>query len=54
LVKAVFIETNPVPVKQAAAWLGLPSGPTRLPLGKLSQVSEAVLKKTMTDLGLVK
>jgi len=54
LIKAVFIETNPVPVKQAAAWLGLPSGPTRLPLGKLSQVSEAVLKKTMADLGLVK
>jgi len=54
LIKAIFIETNPVPVKQVAAWLGLPSGPTRLPLGKLSQVSEAVLKKTMTDLGLVK
>jgi len=54
LIKAVFIETNPVPVKQAAAWLGLPSGPTRLPLGRLSQASEAALKKTMVDLGLVK
>jgi len=54
LIKAIFIETNPVPVKQAAAWLGLPSGPTRLPLGKLSQASEAVLRKTMVDLGLLK
>jgi len=54
LIKAAFIETNPVPVKQAAVWLGLPSGPTRLPLGKLSQASEAVLKKAMTDLGLLK
>jgi len=54
LIKAAFIETNPVPVKQAAAWLGLPSGPTRLPLGKLSQASESVLKKTMIDLGLLK
>ncbi|MCL2763003.1 MAG: 4-hydroxy-tetrahydrodipicolinate synthase [Treponema sp.] len=53
LVKAIFIETNPIPVKQAAAWLGLPSGPTRLPLGKLSAASEAVLKKTMTELGLL-
>jgi len=54
LVKAVFIETNPIPVKQAAAWLGLPSGPTRLPLGRLSQPSEAALKKVMTDMGMVK
>jgi len=54
LIKAVFIETNPVPVKRAAAWLGLPSGPTRLPLGELSQASEAVLRKAMTDLGLLK
>jgi len=53
LIKAIFIETNPVPVKQAAAWLGLPSGPTRLPLGKLSQESEAALKKAMANFGLM-
>jgi 4-hydroxy-tetrahydrodipicolinate synthase len=52
--KAAFIETNPIPIKQAVAWLGLPSGPTRLPLGKLSAASEAVLKKAMTDLGIGK
>jgi 4-hydroxy-tetrahydrodipicolinate synthase len=52
LIKAVFIETNPIPVKQAAGWLGLPAGPVRLPLGKLSAASEAVLKKAMLDLGL--
>ena len=53
LVRAAFIETNPIPVKQAAAWLGLPSGPTRLPLGKLSAASEAVLKKTMVEMNLI-
>jgi len=53
LVKAAFVETNPIPVKQAAAWLGLPSGPTRLPLGRLSPSSESVLKKAMTDLGML-
>jgi 4-hydroxy-tetrahydrodipicolinate synthase len=53
-IKAAFIETNPIPVKQAVAWLGLPGGPTRLPLGKLSAASEAVLKKAMTDLGIGK
>jgi 4-hydroxy-tetrahydrodipicolinate synthase len=52
LVKAAFIETNPIPVKQAASWMGLPSGPVRLPLGKLSAASEAVLKKAMIDAGL--
>ncbi|MCL2042686.1 MAG: 4-hydroxy-tetrahydrodipicolinate synthase [Treponema sp.] len=52
-VKAAFIETNPIPVKQAVSWLGLPAGPVRLPLGKLSAASEAALKKAMVDLGLL-
>jgi 4-hydroxy-tetrahydrodipicolinate synthase len=51
-IRAAFIETNPVPIKQAANWIGLPAGPVRLPLGKLSQASEAVLKKAILDLGL--
>ena len=53
-VKAAFIETNPVPIKQAVTWIGLPGGPTRLPLGKLSAAGEAVLKKALADLGLIK
>jgi 4-hydroxy-tetrahydrodipicolinate synthase len=51
-IKAAFIETNPVPIKQAMKWAGLPAGPARLPLGKLAPASEAVLKKAMTDLGI--
>jgi 4-hydroxy-tetrahydrodipicolinate synthase len=54
LVKAAFVETNPVPIKQALAWAGLPAGPARLPLGKLAPASEAILKKTMIDLGILK
>ena len=53
-VKAAFVETNPVPIKQAATWMGLPGGPPRLPLGKLAAASEAVLKKAMVDLGILK
>ena len=53
LTRAAFIETNPIPIKQAAGWLGLPAGPTRLPLGKLAPSSEAVLKKALVDLGLI-
>jgi 4-hydroxy-tetrahydrodipicolinate synthase len=49
--KAAFVETNPVPIKQALGWAGLPAGPTRPPLGKLTPASEAVLKKAVQDLG---
>ncbi|MDR2597864.1 MAG: 4-hydroxy-tetrahydrodipicolinate synthase [Treponema sp.] len=51
-IKAAFIETNPVPIKQAMKWAGIPAGPARLPLGKLAPTSEAVLKKAMIDLGI--
>ena len=54
LVKAAFVETNPVPIKQALNWIGLPAGPARLPLGKLAPASEAILKKSMIDLGILK
>jgi 4-hydroxy-tetrahydrodipicolinate synthase len=52
--KAAFIETNPVPIKQALNWAGLPAGPTRLPLGKLEPSSETILKKVMTEMGIIK
>ena len=51
-IKAAFIETNPVPIKQALSWAGHPAGPARLPLGKLAPASEAILKKAMADLGM--
>ena len=53
-VKAAFVETNPVPIKQAMNWAGLPAGPARLPLGRLSAASEAVLKKAMVDMGILR
>jgi len=53
-IKAAFIETNPAPIKQALNWAGLPAGPARLPMGKISSASEAIVKKAMVDLGLIK
>jgi 4-hydroxy-tetrahydrodipicolinate synthase len=50
--KAAFVETNPAPIKQAMTWAGLPAGPARLPMGKLSEASAAVLKKAMKDVGI--
>jgi 4-hydroxy-tetrahydrodipicolinate synthase len=51
-VKAAFVETNPIPIKRACAWAGLPSGPARLPLGGLTAASEAALKAAMEGLGI--
>ena len=53
LIKAAFIETNPAPIKLVMSWKGLPSGSTRLPLGKLAPANEAFLKKTLTDMGIL-
>ena len=50
LIKAAFIETNPVPIKQAMTWAGLPGGPVRLPLGKMDPKNEAPLKAAMEKL----
>ncbi|MDR3276570.1 MAG: 4-hydroxy-tetrahydrodipicolinate synthase [Treponema sp.] len=52
LVKAVFIETNPAPIKRAMSLAGLPGGPARLPLGPISPASEAALRAAMTGLGI--
>ncbi|MDR2101445.1 MAG: 4-hydroxy-tetrahydrodipicolinate synthase [Treponema sp.] len=52
LIKALFIETNPIPVKAAMAWAGLPAGPVRPPLGPLSAASEAALRSALTDAGI--
>ncbi|MDR0553282.1 MAG: 4-hydroxy-tetrahydrodipicolinate synthase [Treponema sp.] len=52
LIKAVFIETNPVPIKAAMTWAGLPGGPTRLPLGPLAKAGEGPLRAAMEKLAL--
>jgi len=52
--KAAFIETNPVPIKQALTWAGLPGGPARLPMGKLAPASENILRKAMVEMGIIK
>jgi 4-hydroxy-tetrahydrodipicolinate synthase len=51
-IKTAFIETNPIPIKQAMNWAGLPAGPTRLPLGKLESKNEAPLRAVMEKLGI--
>ncbi|MCX7622440.1 MAG: 4-hydroxy-tetrahydrodipicolinate synthase [Thermomicrobium sp.] len=47
LARALFLETNPVPVKAAAEMLGLCSGTVRLPLAPLSEANRERLRATL-------
>ena len=51
LVRAMFLETNPIPVKTAHKYLGLANGPLRLPLGEMAPEKEATLKEIVERLG---
>jgi 4-hydroxy-tetrahydrodipicolinate synthase len=51
LVRAMFLETNPIPVKTAHKYLGLANGPLRLPLGEMAPEREAMLKEIVERLG---
>ncbi len=52
LIKALFIETNPIPVKAAMNLLGMPAGEPRLPLCPLSPDNEPVLRRALEQYGL--
>jgi 4-hydroxy-tetrahydrodipicolinate synthase len=54
LFKALFLETNPAPVKAALEMMGLPAGAPRLPLVEVSQQTREALRKVLIDLGLLK
>ena len=52
LCKAMFIETNPIPVKTAMKLLGRLNGEMRLPLSKMSDKHEEQLKEVLNNHGL--
>lgn len=53
LCKAMFIETNPIPVKTAMRLLGRLNGELRMPLCEMSKENEARLGKALRDYGLL-
>ena len=53
LIRALFIESNPVPVKTAMNLMGLPSGPLRQPLVEMKEENLEVLKKALKDSNLI-
>ena len=47
VVEALFLEPNPIPVKQALQWMGLPAGPLRPPLGPMTESGKNRLQAAM-------
>jgi 4-hydroxy-tetrahydrodipicolinate synthase len=54
LIRAVFLETNPIPIKKAVELIGLPAGHLRLPLASMSEDNERKLKAALDNLNLIK
>ena len=52
LVKALFSEVNPIPVKAALNMLGFNAGPLRLPLTPMEEANKAKLREELIRYGL--
>lgn len=53
LFDALFVTSNPIPVKAALNMLGLPAGPVRLPLVDATEEEAARIRAAMGRLGLI-
>jgi 4-hydroxy-tetrahydrodipicolinate synthase len=51
--KALFVESNPIPVKWAVARMGLSQGALRLPLTTLTEPNQQMLERVMQATGLI-
>ncbi|MBO4823791.1 MAG: 4-hydroxy-tetrahydrodipicolinate synthase [Lachnospiraceae bacterium] len=52
LIKSLFIEVNPIPVKTALNLMGMNAGPLRLPLTEMDGANVEKLKKSLVDYGI--
>lgn len=53
LINALFIDVNPIPVKEACNLMGLHCGPCRLPLVEMADSTKAVLVEELKKHGLL-
>lgn len=53
LVKAMFVETNPIPVKTAMGMMGMIEPSLRLPMCEMSEENKQKLKVALKDYGLL-
>ncbi len=53
LINSLFIEVNPIPVKEAMNYMGMPSGECRLPLCTMTEANAEKLKAAMKNASLI-
>lgn len=53
LIKALFVEVNPIPVKTAMNLMGMNAGLLRMPLCEMDEGNLEILKSAMKDVGLI-
>ena len=53
LMKVLFIESNPVPAKEALNLMGRPAGHVRMPLGTMMEENKNKLRMVLQDLKLI-
>jgi 4-hydroxy-tetrahydrodipicolinate synthase len=51
---AAFLETNPIPIKEAMAMVGMIEPEFRLPMCRMSDANRAKLRGVLENLGLVR
>lgn len=49
LMRAMFVDTNPIPVKKAVELCGMASGPVRLPLDELDEAKTEQLRRVLMN-----
>lgn len=54
LIKALFMEVNPIPVKAALNIMGMDAGTLRLPLTQMEEKNAAILRDEMIKVGILK
>lgn len=54
LYKALFVESNPIPVKYAMSVLGMMKNELRVPLTRISDANKPIVDKVMRDAGLLR
>ncbi|RKI38415.1 4-hydroxy-tetrahydrodipicolinate synthase [bacterium D16-51] len=52
LIKALFCEVNPIPVKAAMELMGYQAGPLRMPLTRMEEANRQALRQAMVDAGV--
>ncbi|MCR5277873.1 MAG: 4-hydroxy-tetrahydrodipicolinate synthase [Lachnospiraceae bacterium] len=52
LIKSLFCEVNPIPVKEAMNLMGMEAGPLRLPLTRMEPANLERVRKSLIDFGI--